>query len=194
MTNLRSFDKLSWVSTVVVGALLLSCGGDDNDDDDGGSPNSQSTSAGGSGSTNRGSAKLTIGDDTWEFDAFGCAFGHDATRSDTFSFSSDARGQHTSGARLQMQANITDESGDGRYEGQDVGYEVFLSDIDNPRDPAVKWSSTSGGGPFGGSGGLSIKIDGDDLTVEGDFDDELTDEREAVPGTLVATCGSQSIR
>lgn len=146
---------------------------------------------GGAPAGDRGSATLAIGDESWEFASFSCAFGHDATRSDTFSFSSDARGEHSTGARVQMQANITD--GDGRYEGAGVDYEVYIADIQDFTNPAVKWSSPS---DFRlAPRETVIRIDGDNLTAEGNFDDGLTEGVfEAVPGTLTAACGRQSIR
>jgi hypothetical protein len=150
------------------------------------------TPAAGGGGGDRGSATLTIGDETWEFDVFQCVFGHENTRSDVYSFVSDSRGQHSNGNNLQMQATIRDDAGQGRYEG-DVVFEVQLDDISDFANPSVSWSASSGG-IFGG-GDLTITIDGDDLTAEGTFDDGLTDaELEAVPGTLEGTCGAGSLR
>jgi len=186
--------------------LTIACGGDDDSgstsapqsdapadsnaaDDDEDEAESQQ-----GGPSGPGSASLTIGDETWEFDAFSCAFGHEATSSDIFSFSSDARGVHSSGARVQMQANIEDETGQGRYEGEGVLYEVHIDDIDDFDDPSVGWRSTNSVGFTGASGDTVIRIDGDNLTAEGLFDSSLTDEFELEPGTLTATCGSQSRR
>ena len=41
-----------------------------------------------------GNATLTIGDQTWEFVSFGCAFGHDAIQSEVYAFSSNSFGEH----------------------------------------------------------------------------------------------------
>ena len=183
---------------VVLGTALAACG--DDDDDAPAAAQATQTAAtstesaatpagGGGGAQNSGSATLIIGGETWEFDSFSCAFGHDATQSNIFSFSSDSRGVHSTGARVQMQANIEDETGQGRFDGDGVIYEVFIDDIDDFENPSVSWRS------FSGSGGETvITIDGDNLTAEGLFDDGLTDALETVPGTLAATCGSQSRR
>ncbi|HEY3428367.1 MAG TPA: hypothetical protein VGK83_06830 [Acidimicrobiia bacterium] len=134
---------------------------------------------------NPGSATLVIGDQTWEFDSFLCAFGHGATQSDVYSFSSDARGDHE-GARVQMQANIRDESGEGRYEGADLTHQVYIEDIDNFSSPSINFEFT---GPEG------ITIEGNTLTADGLFDDQLTtDTIEEIPGNLDATCGDGSRR
>lgn len=131
-----------------------------------------------------GSATLTIGDQTWEFDSFLCAFGHEATQSDVYSFSSDSRGMHE-GAQVQMQANIRDESGQGRYEGADLDHEVFIQDISDFENPSISLHMNA---PEG------IVIDGNAVTAEGTFDDQLTPEAEEIPGTLEATCGTTSRR
>lgn len=132
-----------------------------------------------------GSATLTIGDQTWEFTSFVCAFGHEATSSDVYSFSSDSRGEHE-GAAVQMQANIRDESGEGRFEGDGLTHEVFITDISDFENPSIDFQLSAPSG---------IIIDGNDLRAEGLFDDELTPgEIEEIPGTLVATCGTASRR
>lgn len=131
-----------------------------------------------------GRATLTIGDLTWEFDGFLCAFGHSATQSDVYSFSSDAQGEHE-GVRVQMQLNIRDESGEGRYEGSDVDPEVFIQDIEDFDNPSIHYATTE----------LSVvEIGHNDVRAEGTFDDKLTDGPDGLPGTLEATCGDGSSR
>ncbi len=131
-----------------------------------------------------GSATLTIGDQTWEFTSFLCAFGHEATQSDVYAFSSDSRGEHE-GAAVQMQANIRDESGQGRYEGADLYHEVFIQDISDFENPSISLRMNTSEG---------ISIDGNTVTAEGLFDDELTPGGDEIPGTLDATCGTTSRR
>lgn len=136
-------------------------------------------------SMNPGSATLTIGEQTWESDSFLCAFGHDATQSDTYSFSSDARSEHE-GARVQVQANIADPSGQGRFEGPDLNHQVYIEDIDDFDNPSIDFEFNA---PEG------ISIDGNTVTAEGLFDDKLTQGSvEEIPGTLDATCGDASRR
>ena len=137
-----------------------------------------------------GSATLTIGGETWDFAGFMCAFGHEATHSDVYSFSSNSYGVHSTGARVQMQANIRDESGQGRYEGDGIVYEISLDDITDFENPSVSWaSSNSELYPGAGSGEAVVQIDGMHVTAQGKFDDGRTNEVEMVAGTLDATCG-----
>lgn len=134
---------------------------------------------------NPGRATLTIGDLTWEFDTFLCAFGHDATMSDVYSFSSDSRGEHE-GVRVQMQANIRDESGQGRFEGSGLEHEVYIQDIEDFENPIIDLRMAAPDG---------IRIDGNTVTAEGMFHDErASGAAEAISGTLDATCGDASSR
>lgn len=82
-----------------------------------------------------------------------------------------------------------DDSGQERLEGEGVIYEVYITDIEDFEDPAVDWEAT------GPADQIIVRIDGDQVTAEGEFDDLRTDlEIEAVLGTLDATCSNQSIR
>ncbi|MGA7272320.1 MAG: hypothetical protein WB239_14710 [Acidimicrobiia bacterium] len=129
-----------------------------------------------------GNATLTVGDETFEFDNFLCAFGHDATESDVYAFSSNSFGEYQ-GTRVQMQANIRDEAGQGRFEGPDLTHEVFVQDVEDFENPAVDIEMFA---PEG------ITIDGDTVTAEGTFENKLTSEQ--LSGSLQATCGDQSRR
>ncbi len=187
-------------------ALLFVTGcGDDADNGTGGT--AATGGAGGSGATGgsggtggtggsggNGSATLTIGEETWDFDAFDCAFGTDATGSPLFSFSSNAFGEDAGGARIQMQADIEDDTGQGRYEGDGVVYTVYITDIDDFASPSVDWESRSRGFVGRPSQDTMVVVDGDRVTAEGLFDDLTTPAVvEEVPGSLDALCGSQSI-
>jgi hypothetical protein len=151
---------------------------------------------GGGGGAYRGEATLTIGSEVWEFDNFGCAFGHDATQSDRYSFSSSSTGTHSTGARVQMQAEIQDPTTQGRYEGEGVLFTVYINDIEDFENPAVDFESTTEGfGRQGESGMTMITLDGDNVTATGLFDDRLTvGDFTQVAGTLEARCGDQSRR
>lgn len=131
-----------------------------------------------------GHATLTIGDQTWEFDSFECAFGHEATQSDVYSFSSATFGEHE-GAQVQVQADIRDESGEGRLEGPELGHLVYIKDISDFDNPSIDFEFNA---PEG------IRIDGYDLFAEGLFDDKLTTDVEQIPGTLEARCTDASLR
>lgn len=174
--------------SLVLACVLSACGGSD------GEGTAGSGGGGGSGGSGGvpggfGSATLTIGDETWEFDSFDCAFGYDATQTDRYVFSSSAFGEHSNGARVQMQAEIEDDTGQERYEGDGVIYTVYINDIEDFENPSVDWEAR------GPAAEIVVTIDGDRVTAEGVFDDRLTNfEVEQVPGTLDATCGIQSIR
>ncbi|HSL57121.1 MAG TPA: hypothetical protein VK866_04695 [Acidimicrobiales bacterium] len=120
-----------------------------------------------------GSAVLTIGDETWEFDSVLCAVGPDETgRDDTpFVLSSIQDG-------LQLDATINTE----------FGHSVSINDITDFENPSVAWSA---GGPIAAiSGGEAdiIEVDGKDVRAEGEFFDDLGESLETTPGTLTATC------
>lgn len=121
-----------------------------------------------------GSATLTIGEQVWEFDEFLCVFGHEATESDVYSFTTNSSGEFD-GVRVQMQATISEK----------YGHEITFNDISDFENPSIDWHMRDG----------SITAAGDEVSADGPFDDELTEgEREATPGTLEATCGDQSRR
>ncbi len=162
-------------------------GGDESTPSAGETPGGGGQTGQGSGG---GSATLTIGDESWDFTGFMCAFGNEQTQSDVYSFSSNAFGVHSSGARVQMQANIRDASGQGRYEGDGVVYEISLDDIEDFENPSVTWSSSNSElFPGAGSGDAVVTIDGQHVTAHGKFDDGTTDSVEMVAGTLDGTCG-----
>ena len=134
---------------------------------------------------NPGSATLTIGDQTWEFDNFLCAFGHEATQSSTFSFTTNSSGEFD-GVRVQMQATIEDQDSAGRYEGAGTVHRIDFDDVSDFENPSLSWAMNTPD---------AISIDGYEVTANGTFDDQLTDGvQEAIPGTLQATCGDQSRR
>lgn len=118
-----------------------------------------------------GSATLTIGDQTWEFDSVLCAFGPEETgRDDTpFVLSSIQDG-------LQLDATINTE----------FGHSVSINDITDFENPSVAYSA---GGPLGamtGDDGEIIQVDGKEVSAEADFFDDTGDGMET--GTLTATC------
>lgn len=129
-----------------------------------------------------GSATLTIGDMTWEFDEFLCAVGLESTESDVYTLSTNTFGE-IDGTQIQMQATIRDDSGEGRLEGDGLVHEIQVDDVSDFENPAVSWRMVADQG---------IVIDGYELSAEGVFDDGLTPEDDAVPGTLEGTCGVQS--
>lgn len=190
MNRWRMF-VVAWACALPLG--LMGCSDDPVMSADGGNGGNGATGGsgtggtGGGGNVDNGSATLTIGDETWEFGEFGCAFGYEATQTQVYSFSSSAVG-NSEGASVQLQAEIMDDTGQERFEGEGVLYMVYIQDFENFDDPTVDWEAR------GPADVVVVNIDGDDVTAEGVFDDLRTAEIEQVPGTLTATCGAQSIR
>lgn len=144
-----------------------------------------STAGGPGGPPDPGHATLTIGDEVWEFTSYLCAFGHEATRSDTFSFTSISDISNDEGRYLYLAVEIADFLGEGRYEGTDVGYDVELTDIQHPGAPEIDYGSRQD---------LTVQIDGDNVTASGSFDDFTTEGSEEIPGSFEGVCGANSRR
>lgn len=147
------------------------------------------------GGGDRGSATLTIGDDIWEFDNFSCYVGTDETQSNVYSFNSNSI-QTFDGTRVQMQAEIRDDSEQGRLEGDDLIFVVYINDIEDFENPAINFESTNEenealveAGLAPPSGNTQVTLDGDSVSASGEFDDKLTeDDFTLFAGTLEGTC------
>jgi len=146
------------------------------------------------GAPGSGSASLTVGSESWQFDNFMCVFGHEANQSDEYVFVSLAEGEHTTGERIQLFVQIRDDSGQGRYEGDGVVYEIEMFDVDNLEDPSVHLIATSDS-RYGDVSAV-VSINGDSVTAEGMFFDDATFGTGASgrAGAVVASCGSESVR
>lgn len=179
--------KVGLAVVVLLGSLACG-GGDDNLSVDG-------APGGGGPGVDLGEATLTIGTQVWEFDSFACAFGHAATQSDVFSFSSSSFGEHSTGTRVQMQADIEDPDTQGRFEGEGVIYTVYVTDIEDFETPEVDFESRNKAFGLTPSGMTVVSINGDIVTATGLFDDRITeDDFTQTEGTLDARCGDQSRR
>lgn len=141
--------------------------------------------SGASGGGGSGSATLVVGDHTYQFDSFVCAFGYSSTQSATFSFSSNFIGE-VDGVRVQMQLDVEDPSGGDRLTGDGVVQRIHLDDISDFENPAISVSSND----------LAATFDGDNITAEGTFWDAIADPGRLtpLPGTFEATCGAGSRR
>ena len=136
-------------------------------------------------SSDSGSATLVVGDTTYDFDSFVCAFGYENTQSDTFSFSSNYIGE-IDGVRVQMQLDVEDPTGGDQLMGDAVTQTIYVDDIDDFENPAISLSSSQ----------LTATFNGDDISAEGTFWDAVNDPGGAteLPGTFTATCGAGSRR
>jgi len=169
------------VLVVLAASFAFACSSDDDDGDDNGNGDEpQATEVtddatevpdGGDGpgdSLQDGNATLTIGEETWTFDGFGCAFGPEETRNENVEFSAAAFGESATGASTQLSVDIT------------LGtHAVSLNDIDDFENPSVALEAI---------GGFEIQIDGDNISAEALFDDGTTDEFDEIPGTFSGTC------
>ncbi len=130
-----------------------------------------------------GSATLVVGETTYEFDNFQCAFGYSNTMSDTFSFSSNSL-QVIDGVRVQMQLDVADRSGSDSLTGEAVVQEISVNDVEDFENPAISIRTTS----------LDATFDGDTISAEGTFIDEAADSSAELPGSFEATCGAGTLR
>ena len=141
---------------LLFGVLIGACGSDSDDagnDGDGAEatepannggdatePADDGDGGGGGGSTDLGSATVTIGDESWSFSVY-CAFTREETRSDRVSFSLSGSGETAEGVPIQLNASIQDEQDDGRYEGDGVTYKASVADAEDTENPSVRWLS-----------------------------------------------------
>lgn len=189
----------AWLAVMLIGALAVACSSDSNDDSNDNTPEATEVmddteptnppsegGNGGGGIGAGGSATLTIGDETWEFDNYYCAFTPEESRNARVSFSSGAFGESATGARTQLDASIQDTNEQGRYEGEGTIHSLSLDDIDDFESPSVSWSAVSG---LVGESTAFIQVEGNNVHAETFFDDGTTDALEEIPGTLDAICG-----
>ena len=112
-----------------------------------------------------GSASLTVGGSTWDFDSVLCAFGEEQI------------GQE--GAELVV-SSIQD--GLQFYLSVDsYGHSASLEDVENFQDPSVSLSTEGASDDF-------IKVDGTRVSGEAGFVDATTDSLEPIAGSFEATC------
>jgi hypothetical protein len=196
--------KALLASTVLaLSFAVVACGGDDDDDagDDGATTptatsqdstndsedSDDSDDSDGEGGVGGGTATLTVGDQTWNFDGVLCALSTEDSGTDTSPFNLTAFGESDSGNRTQLYADIYDSQEAGRTEGEGVSYNVSLADIEDFANPSIHWQTNNE--EFMGGSMPTFELDGKNLSVEGVFDDVLTEnEAETVPGSLEATC------
>jgi hypothetical protein len=139
----------------------------------------------GDGGSGSGTATLTIGDETWEADGIYCAFSTEESRNDNVPFTAGGFTETSTGARAQIDASVVDLSGAAEISPENLS--LTIDDVDDFENPSVSWGLNKQE-VFGGSL-PDLQIDGKNVTIEGVFDDGLTEnEFEAVPGTFVASC------
>lgn len=142
---------------------------------------STTAATGGGGGT--GSATLTVGDMTFTFDGYYCAFGAD-TGNSRVSFSSGAFAR-VDGHNAQLDVSIQDTNESGAMSGEGTLQSITLNDVEDFENPVVGYEAVSG---FVGAPSFTIMVDGNHVTAEAAFDDTTTDDIESIPGTFDASC------
>ncbi len=115
-----------------------------------------------------GSASITIGDETWEFDGALCAIGEEETGQEGAEFVLSAIGD---GVQLYISID-------------EYGHTVSLNDIENFEDPSVSYEA----GGLLGDGAEFIVLDGKNVSGEAGFMDTESGSMDTVDGSFEATC------
>lgn len=111
-----------------------------------------------------GSASLTVGDQTWEFDSVLCAFGPEEIGQEGAEFV-------LSSIQDDLQLYLSIDS---------FGHSVSLNDLADIADPSVALVSVTME--------EFIELDGKEASGEADFMDDATDSLDTMAGSFEATC------
>lgn len=114
-----------------------------------------------------GSASVTIGDQTWDFDGVLCAFGPEEIGQEGAEFVLSAIGDG-----LQFYISV-----------DAMGQFVSLNDIENFEDPALSWEADQDA-----SGEGFIQVDGKDVSGEATFIDYHSESWDEVEGSFEGSC------
>ena len=114
-----------------------------------------------------GSASVTIGEQTWDFDGVLCAFGPEEIGQEGAEFVLSAIGDG-----LQFYISV-----------DAMGQFVSLNDIESFEDPALSWEADQGA-----SGEGFIQVDGKDVSGEATFIDYLSESWDEVEGSFEGSC------
>ena len=114
-----------------------------------------------------GSASVTIGEQTWDFDGVLCAFGPEEIGQEGAEFVLSAIGDG-----LQFYISV-----------DAMGQFVSLNDIENFEDPALSWEADQDA-----SGEGFIQVDGKDVSGEATFIDYLRESWDEVEGSFEGSC------
>ncbi len=165
--------------------VVAGCGGDDDQGApataSGGTEPASTTEAGvattmppGDTPSGRGSAQLTIGDETWVFESVVCAFGEDQIGQEgaEFVLSSIEGG-------LQLYATI-----------DSFGHNVSIDDIANFQNPSVGWDASRSFLSLIGRPTEFVEVSGSEVSAVTLFRNTAAEEDdfEGTPGMLTAVC------
>lgn len=121
-----------------------------------------------------GAVTLTVGDRTWEFDGFDCAFESSGLLNDGTTLGTNLFGE-VEGVRIQMQIDVYDD-GDAQF---------TMDDIEDFENPSVSYLETTD---------ITVDVDGNTITASGDVTDQASESFDVVPMTFEGECGPGSIR
>jgi hypothetical protein len=121
-----------------------------------------------------GAATLTVGDRTFDFEGFQCAFESSGVLNDGTTLGTNLFGE-VDGAQIQMQIDVYD----------DGTAQFTMDDIDDFENPSVSFIETTD---------IAVTVDGDTVRAEGDVTDQASDTFDVVPMTFEGECGPGSIR
>lgn len=177
------------VGLILTAMLAVGCGGDDSSDSDvepaaegGDDADASAASAsdepaddgGGAGPFGSGAASVTIGDRSWEFEGFECAFESSGVLNEGTTLGTNIIDE-ADGVRIQLQIDVYD----------DGAAQFTMDDIDDFENPAFSYLETSD---------IMVTVDGDTVRAEGDVTDEASGDFEVVPMTFEGECGPSSLR
>jgi hypothetical protein len=121
-----------------------------------------------------GEVTLTIGDRTFEFEGYQCAFESSGVLNEGTTFGSNLFAE-VDGARIQLQIDSYD----------DGNSQFTMDDIDDFENPSVNYSARQE---------VAVTIDGTDVHAEGLVVDQTQDTFPEVAMTFDGICGPGSIR
>lgn len=140
-----------------------------------------------------GSATLTIGNETFDFDTFFCGFGHEATEDDEIGFAAGGKGTDSDGTPVQIGVQLFDA---GIREGF-TQVQVLRMDSSGEFDFIWTLSDTEPLAVEDPTGRAAVSLEGDVLTIEGGAYDRMegrVETGEQAQGMLEAVCSPDSLR
>lgn len=184
------------IAGLVTFALFLSwaCGGGESDNNGNGpssSPTTETADSLGSepddtataepavfGNVEPGTAKLTIGDESWTFEIFSCGFTPEENGDENLLFDLKAQGETSDGVEIWLTASI-----DQVFV---VGHDIALRDIGSFSDPVISWTAHV---LLSDDEEGFITIDGKRITASAMFQNDKTDRGVGeMAGTFTANC------
>ncbi len=167
--------------------VSISCGGSDSDDAAGPfTPQaSEDTEApSNEGNSSSGSATLTIGDESWTFDVSKCFFPGQFIFDETVVFLMNGTVAIPDNGMLGLKVSISGSTVPGLRLYHTISIFSFIGDDRRAVKEAIRWSASA---RYSVDDGF-ILVESKRVTAEALFDNDMTGVKEAIAGTLEATC------